>query len=153
MTRQPRWWALGLPDVEVTAVRTAGLLHDVGMIAVPDVIVNKPGSLDADERKTIQDHCTRGAEILEPMEHLGPAITYVLEHPERISGSGYPHGKRGDEISLGGQIVGLAEAWMALIEHPSYRSAMSKTDAMGTLVGATGRFSADLIEALRFSES
>jgi putative nucleotidyltransferase with HDIG domain len=146
--------ALGLSDAEVIAVRTAELLHDVGMIAVPDAVVNKPGDLDPDERRSIEEHCARGAEILGPMEHLGPAITYVLEHHERINGSGYPHGKRGDDISMGGQIVGLAEAWMALTEQRSYRSAMTKAEAMGTLVGTAGSwFSADLLKALRASES
>ena len=146
--------ALELSEVEVRSVRTAGLLHDVGMIAVPDSVVDKPGALDEAERRAVLAHCARGAEILEPMEHLGRAITYVLEHHERIDGSGYPDGKRGADISLGGQIVGLAEVWIALTEPRPYRAAMSKADAMGTLVGAAGSwFSAEILEALRVSES
>ncbi|HSH75829.1 MAG TPA: HD domain-containing phosphohydrolase, partial [Longimicrobiales bacterium] len=96
---------LGADEVEVEAVRTAGLLHDVGMIAIPDALVQKPGSLTPEEYDIIRSHCERGVEILEPMKHLGRAIRYVHEHHERWDGSGYPEGKIGAEISLGGQIV------------------------------------------------
>jgi putative nucleotidyltransferase with HDIG domain len=144
---------LGLPEQEVKSIRTAGLLHDIGMMAVPDAVVNKPGELDPHEYGAIVAHCRKGAEILESMAHLGPAITFVLEHHERLDGTGYPDQKKGDQISLGGQIVGLAEAWTALIEQRSYRDRMRPADALATLLGAVGLwFSAELIEALRASE-
>jgi HD-GYP domain-containing protein (c-di-GMP phosphodiesterase class II) len=77
----------------------------------------------------------------------------VLEHHERYDGTGYPEGKKGQAISLGGQIVGLAEAWTALTERRAYRDAMSPAQAMATLVGAADAwFRGDLIAALRASE-
>jgi putative nucleotidyltransferase with HDIG domain len=144
---------LDLAPDDVKAVRTAGLLHDVGMIAVPDAVVNKPGDLDREEYALIRQHCRKGVDILTPMSHLGSSITYVLEHHERIDGSGYPDGKRGDGISLGGQIVGLAETWTALTEKRAYRDGMSLSEAMATLSGAVGSwFSRELVEAVRASE-
>ncbi|MFP3947773.1 MAG: HD-GYP domain-containing protein [Longimicrobiales bacterium] len=141
--------ALELPDSEVEFIRTAGLLHDIGMIAVPDGVVQKPGELTPEERSAIQDHCRRGAEILEPLTHLGPAITYIYQHHERLDGSGYPEALRRDEISLGGQIVGLAETWNAMTESRSFRDRMSNSDAMDTLMAAADRwYPTELIRAL-----
>jgi response regulator RpfG family c-di-GMP phosphodiesterase len=144
---------LELAPEEVKAVRTAGLLHDVGMIAVPDAVVNKPGELDGEEYALVRQHCRKGMDILTPMSHLGSSITYVLEHHERLDGSGYPDGKRSDAISLGGQIVGLAETWTALTEKRAYRDGMSPREAMSAIGGAVGVwYSPELIEALRASE-
>jgi putative nucleotidyltransferase with HDIG domain len=141
--------AVGVSDEEVHFIHSAGLLHDIGMIAVPDSVVQKPGALDRRETELIREHCRTGARILEPMTHLGPAITYVLEHHERLDGSGYPEGKRGDEISVGGQIVGLAEAWTALLEERTYRDRMPEADARATLSAASGSwFADDLVKAL-----
>jgi putative nucleotidyltransferase with HDIG domain len=145
---------LGLAPEAVKEIRTAGLLHDVGMIAVPDAVVNKPAGLSPEEYALVKQHCAKGAEILRPMAHLGEAITFVLEHHERIDGSGYPEGKSGEGISLGGQIVGLAETWTALTEQRAYRNRMAPMEAMETLAGAVGAwYDAELIEALRASET
>ena len=113
---------LDADEDEIEMVRTAGLLHDVGMMAIPDSLVHKPDSLTQDEFAIIRSHCDRGVAILEPMKHLGRCIRYVYEHHERWDGSGYPRGKKGDEISLGGQIVGISEAWTAILESRAYRA-------------------------------
>ena len=98
----------------------------------------------------IQTHCKRGAEILKPMKHLGEAIRYIAEHHERVNGSGYPEGKKGDEISLGGQIVGISEAWIAILESRAYRSGMSRDEALQMLQELRGQwFSPDVTDALR----
>ena len=142
--------ALELSRDEIASIKTAGLLHDIGMIAVSDAIVNKPGALTPEEVRAVQAHPQRGAEIVAPMEHLAEIRRYILEHHERLDGSGYPDGKRGDEISLGGQIVGLAEAWTALTEDRSFRSGKSAIEAIETLSGTEGAwFSRDLLTALR----
>lgn len=146
--------ALDLTRSEVSSIQTAGLLHDVGMIAVSDVVVNKPEKLTREEVAAISAHPVRGAEILAPMKHLGEARRYVLEHHERLDGSGYPDGKKGSEISLGGQIIGLAESWTAITEDRPFRDRMSRADALETLAGAEGTwYDADLLRALRRSET
>jgi len=141
---------MGADANEVEAVRTAGLLHDVGMIAVPDALVQKPDSLTPEEYQVIRTHCERGVEILEPMRHLGRCIRYVHEHHERWDGSGYPRGKKGDEISLGGQIVGISEAWIAILESRAYRSGRSREEALQILEDKRGVwFSPAVTDALR----
>lgn len=132
--------ALGLPDDEIEAVRTAALLHDIGMIGVPDAVVEKPDALSPEELELIRAHCEEGAAIIEPMKHLGSSIQYVLEHHERWDGSGYPHGKKGDEISLGGQIVGIAEAWTGILESRAYREGRSREQGFEILLAHKGEW-------------
>ena len=142
--------ALECDDDEVEAIRTAGLLHDVGMMAVPDTLISKPDSLTPEEIDLIRSHCDRGVEILQPMTHLGPSIRYVHEHHERWDGSGYPLGKKGEEISLGGQIVGIAEAWTAILESRAYRAGRSRDEGLKILEDKRGIwFSPEVTDALR----
>ncbi|HET9948192.1 MAG TPA: HD domain-containing phosphohydrolase [Longimicrobiales bacterium] len=136
---------LGADEHEVEMVRTAGLLHDVGMMAVPDALVQKPESLTPEEYEVIRSHCDRGVEILEPMKHLGRCIRYVHEHHERWDGSGYPRGLRGDEISLGGQIVGISEAWIAILESRAYRSGRSREEGLAILDAKRGIWFSDAV--------
>ena len=144
---------LGLDEDEVELIRTAGLLHDIGMIAVPEAVVDKQDALTEEELALIRTHPAKGAEIVEPMHHLGPAITYILEHHERWDGSGYPHGKRGDEISLGGQIVGIAESWAGIVESRAYRDARTREEGMKILEDHRGRwFTDDVTDALMKSD-
>lgn len=124
---------LGLDEATVEMVRTAGMLHDVGMSAVPDAIVDKSGALTPEEQALVRSHCEVAVAILEPMKHIREAVRYVLEHHERLDGSGYPHGKKGDEISLGGQIVGISEAWVAILESRAYRAGSSREEAAEVL--------------------
>ncbi len=141
--------ALGLTADEVEQIRTAGLLHDVGMMAIPDTLVQKPDSLNKDELEVIRTHCDRGVEILEPMQHLGTSIRYVHEHHERWDGSGYPVGKKGEEISLGGQIVGISEAWIGILASRAYRAGRTREEALQMLGEHSGEwFSEPVTEAL-----
>ena len=140
---------LGVTTDEVEKIRTAGLLHDVGMMAVPDTLVQKPDSLTKDELEVIRTHCDRGVEILEPMKHLGTSIRYVHEHHERWDGSGYPVGKKGEEISLGGQIVGVSEAWIGILASRAYRAGRTREQALQMLGEHSGEwFSEPVTEAL-----
>ncbi len=145
--------ALDLDADTVEAVRTAGLLHDIGMVGVPDAIIHKPAALTPEELKVVRSHCRRGAEIIEPMRHLDAVCRYVLEHHERFDGSGYPDGKTEDQITLGGQIVGIAEAWTALLEGRAYRTSTSREEGMQLLQKHKGRwFSEQVTDALMESD-
>jgi putative nucleotidyltransferase with HDIG domain len=145
--------SLGLTDAEVEAVRIAGILHDIGMIGVPDAVVEKPSALTDEETGLIRTHPEAGVAIIEPMKHLGPSIRYVLEHHERWEGSGYPDGKAGSEISLGGQIVGISEAWIAILESRSYREGRSREEGMEILRSHQDEwFTAEVTNALMKSD-
>lgn len=144
---------MGLSSTEVESVRTAGLLHDVGMMAVPDFLVEKKTTLTSDEFEIIRSHCDRGVQILKPMSHLGDAIRFIHEHHERWDGSGYPAGKSGGDISLGGQIVGIAEAWTAVLASRAYRKGLTREEGLAMLVEMSGLwFSPDVTDALARSD-
>lgn len=146
--------ALDLSPNEVEDIRTAGLLHDVGMMAIPDALVEKADALTDEEFEVIRSHCDRGVEILAPMQHLGQVIRYIHEHHERLNGTGYPQGKRGDEISLGGQIVGISETWIAILESRAYRNGMTREEGLQLLGELEGQwFSKEVTDALRRADA
>ena len=95
-------------------VRLAGRLRDVGRIGVREAVLNKAGTLTDEELEHIREHLLIGVEILAPLEHLGPVITFVQDHHERWDGAGYPRRLRGAEISIGGRILAAADAFNAL---------------------------------------
>ena len=140
---------LGLPLHQVRACKTAGFLHDIGMIAIPDAILAKSSPLSEDETRRIQDHCRLGRELLEPFTHLGPVARYVFHHHERVDGSGYPEGLMGKEIPLGAQIVAAADSFRALVEPRPYREAHAPSEAVELLMGTAGIWHAEhILEAL-----
>jgi response regulator RpfG family c-di-GMP phosphodiesterase len=136
---------LQLPRSEVRACKTAGFLHDIGMIAVPDAILEKTSALTDEESSRIQDHCRIGKDLLQPFTHLGPVPEYVFHHHERVDGSGYPSGLLGDQTPFGAQIVAAAESFQALVEPRPYRDAHSPEEAIGILVGTAGIWHSDEI--------
>ena len=143
---------MGLSFEQVAAIRAAALLHDIGMIGVPDRIVEKAGKLSSEEYGELQFHCQRGADIVAPLDSLQDAPRFILEHHERIDGSGYPLGLEGAAISLGGQIVGIAEAWSAIVEERPYRAGAGSEEAAEILSDQAGSgFSAQVVKALRES--
>ncbi len=129
---------LGLPAVQVRWCRAAGFLHDIGMIAIPDSIVEKSTALTPEESAKIQEHCRIGREILQPFPHLGPVPEYVYLHHERVDGSGYPGGLRGEGIPIGAQVVAAADSYRALVEPRPFRPAHPPSEAMEILIGTAG---------------
>ena len=144
--------ALGLDDVRLDDLRTAARLHDIGKLAVPDSILNKAGALDEDEFRIIKTHPVVGAELLRSWGLAEPA-TIVLQHHERIDGSGYPFGLRGDGIRLESRIVHAADAYVAMMRDRPYRKAMQQEEAFAELVRHSGtQFDRDVVEALIATE-
>jgi len=129
---------LSLPKTEVRACKTAGYLHDIGMIAIPDGILEKDSPLTPEESSRIQEHCRIGKDLLEPFSHLGSVPRYVFCHHERVDGSGYPLGLSGQEIPLGAQIVAAADSFRALVEPRPYRAPHSAGEAVEILIGTAG---------------
>ncbi|UCF19624.1 MAG: response regulator [Gemmatimonadota bacterium] len=145
---------LGLEKGEVADLRTAGLLHDVGMIAVPESIMHKQGPLNDVEYSKVREHVAIAAQILEPLPHLARALGFVRSHHERLNGSGYPTGLRGSDFTIGGQVVAVAEVYASLTEERAHRPAHSPVEALETLQGSQdiwfeGRAVAALVMALK----
>jgi HD-GYP domain-containing protein (c-di-GMP phosphodiesterase class II) len=124
---------LALPDAEVDRIRTAALLHDLGKVAVPQEILEKPAALTSAEWRTVVQHPRIGQVILEQAAALKDAVPIILHHHERFSGHGYPFGLRGSEIPLGARIVAIADAYDAMIHDRPYKRAMSHDSAIAEL--------------------
>ncbi len=124
---------LGLPEEEIERVRIASLLHDLGKLAVPPEILDKPEALTDGEWQAIGEHPRIGQVILEQASSLREAIPVVLHHHERFNGGGYPHGLRGNEIPLGARIVAVADAYHAMVHDRPYSAAKSHQDALAEL--------------------
>lgn len=131
--------ALGLEATVVSDVRLAGRLHDIGMLGVPEAILNKPGSLTAEEYEQVKDHVRIGMELLTPLEHLGFVLDYVQDHHERWDGTGYPRRIDGDSITIGGRILAAADAFDALTSGRSFRRAAGAEDALETIGYVVGQ--------------
>jgi putative nucleotidyltransferase with HDIG domain len=137
--------ALGLRNLEFGA-----LLHDVGKINVPKEIINKPGRLTEEEWKIIQRHPVDGQQMLDRVGgRLSQVGRIVRTHHERVDGTGYPDGLRGDEIPLEARIISACDAYSAMTTTRSYRAAMPSSDAMTEIVRCAGaQFDAAVVAAL-----
>jgi diguanylate cyclase (GGDEF)-like protein len=124
---------LGLPDCEVERIRVASLLHDIGKVAVPAQILQKPGPLDDDEWLRVVQHPRTGDAILQRVASVGDARAIILHHHEHYSGRGYPHGLAGNDIPLGARIVAVADAYDAMVQDRPYRSAITHAAAIEEL--------------------
>jgi len=118
--------ATGMDAADVERVHVAGLVHDIGKIGVPEAVLCKPGRLTAEEFEAIKRHPQIGYDILKDIPLLKDVLPGVLEHHERWDGLGYPNGVAGEEISLMGRILALADTFDAMSSTRSYRPAMSR---------------------------
>ena len=107
----------------IQMIRVAGLLHDLGKIFVPVEILNKPGDLTEDERGVIRSHPKAAYDVLKNVEFPWPIADIVLQHHERMNGSGYPSGLKGEEILLEARVLGVADVVEAMSSPRSYRQA------------------------------
>jgi diguanylate cyclase (GGDEF)-like protein/putative nucleotidyltransferase with HDIG domain len=124
--------AMGLDEETVEQVRLAGLLHDLGKIAIPDRILQKPGKLDPDELRIMREHAELGYRLLEGLG-VSPVDRWIRHHHEWWDGSGYPLGLAGEDIPLGSRIILAADAFDAMTSDRVYRAAGSAADAVAEL--------------------
>jgi PAS domain S-box-containing protein len=129
---------LGLTEHQVTGLRVAGGVHDVGKIAVPAEILSKPTRLSAAEFAIVKTHAQQGYEILKDIEFPWPIANAVWQHHERLDGSGYPLGLRGDEISLEARILAVADVVESMSTHRPYRPALGLDPAFAELESKSG---------------
>jgi HD-GYP domain-containing protein (c-di-GMP phosphodiesterase class II) len=138
---------MGLPAEEIERIRIAALLHDLGKIAIPEEILDKPTTLSDAEWQAIGEHPRIGQVILEQASNLRDAIPVVLHHHERFNGGGYPHGLRGSEIPLGARIVAVADAYHAMVHDRPYKEALNHDDALDEIRRHAGtQFDPEVVE-------
>jgi putative nucleotidyltransferase with HDIG domain len=127
-----------LSKEELQALHTAAFLHDIGKLAVPEHIINKPGKLTPEEFEKMKIHPVVGAEILERVRFPYPVVPIVRSHHEWWNGAGYPDGLKGEEIPIGARVLTVVDCFDALISDRSYRKAMSTEEAMAILKSMSG---------------
>ncbi len=138
----------GLNEKEIELIGVAAITHDVGKIAIPDSILNKPGRLTTEEMEIMKSHTSKGAELLSSIQQLRNNEMYpyaydiAMHHHERWDGNGYPHGLKGDEISIWSQVVSIADVYDALVSKRCYKSPFTFDQAVEMIVsGQCGAFS------------
>jgi putative two-component system response regulator len=129
---------LSLSDAEVQRMWLAGYLHDIGKIGIKEAVLNKPGKLNEEEWRLIQQHPVVAGKILGPISELSDVIDIIVHHHERYDGSGYPDGIEGGSIPLGARILTVADAYDALTSRRPYRDALSCEEARRILEEAAG---------------
>ncbi|MCD6326677.1 HD-GYP domain-containing protein [bacterium] len=115
---------MGFPEERVEGVRLAGIIHDIGKISVPAEILNTPRPLTETEYSLVKMHPKIGHDILAGIDFSAPVADIVLQHHERMDGSGYPTGLKGDEILLEARILAVADVVEAMVSHRPYRPAL-----------------------------
>jgi len=143
---------MGLDEQRMFALRTGGLLHDIGKMAIPAELLDKPGRLTPDEYARVKEHAAIGERILKAFDYsrLTAIHDIVRHHHERLDGSGYPDGLRGGEVSQMARIVAVADVYDALTSARAYRGALSHGEAMRILhqEAAAGRLDSRLVRLL-----
>ncbi|HYE66044.1 MAG TPA: diguanylate cyclase [Pyrinomonadaceae bacterium] len=129
---------LGLSDNEIEALKAGALLHDVGKLAVPDHILNKPGRLTAAEFEKMKIHTIVGAEILGRVEFPYPVVPIVRHHHEQWDGHGYPDGLRGEEIPITARIISVVDCFDSVREDRPFRRGMTREEASALLRRGAG---------------
>jgi putative nucleotidyltransferase with HDIG domain len=117
--------AMGLPRDQINTIARGAFLHDIGKMAIPDKILNKPGKLETDEMTIMKEHAYHGYQIVKKIPFLSEAAEIVYSHQERFDGSGYPRGLKGEQIPLGARIFSVADTLDAITSDRIYRQAQS----------------------------
>jgi len=142
--------AYGIDEAEAERIRTAGIVHDVGKIGVPERVLCKPGKLDDEEFALIKMHPEIGHRILKGVLLLDHTLPGVLHHHERFDGRGYPHKLAGEGIPLQARIIGLADTFDAMSSSRSYRPAMPREKVLAEIARCAGtQFDPSVVEAFK----
>jgi putative nucleotidyltransferase with HDIG domain len=143
---------LGLSVKELDALRFGALFHDIGKIAIPDVLLTKPARLTEDEYELMKRHSAEGARIVAKFSRLRDSVAIIRHHHERWDGRGYPEGLAGEDIPLAAAIAGLADAWDAMTIERPYQRALSTAEALEEVRSCRGsQFAPAVVDA--FSEA
>ena len=130
--------ALNLPEEEAEALHLAGLLHDLGKVGTPDAVLGKTAALDENDWGYIREHPSKGAEVLSHLAAYQDVADIVLYHHERLDGSGYPSGIKGDKIPEMAKVLAIADSYHAMTSDRPYRPARSSFEALKELRSCAG---------------
>ncbi len=130
--------AIGFTEKELTLIEFAGLLHDIGKIAIPEMILQKKGYLTTEEWSIIKKHPGHSVKIIEPVFNLKPIQDWILYHHERWDGEGYPFGKEGKEIPIQSRILSVCDTFSAMIEDRPYRKGLAQEQVKKELKRVAG---------------
>ena len=140
---------LGLDKDRLMGLYIGGLLHDIGKVSTPEVILSKPGKLAEEEWNLIRTHTKQGYEILDGSRFPWPVADMALHHHERLDGSGYPHGISGDKISLENRILGVCDVVEAMRSFRPYRPARSMEEVLEEIKGGRGtKYDAAVVDVM-----
>jgi len=138
---------LGWSDDRLLGLRLGAQIHDIGKIRVPAEILNRPGKLTDIEYQMLRSHCVVGREIVEGISFPWPIAEMVMQHHERMDGSGYPAGLVGDEILLEARILAVADVVEAMASHRPYRAALGMDAAMAEIRRGRGSsYDAEIVD-------
>ncbi|HYL85524.1 MAG TPA: HD domain-containing phosphohydrolase [Candidatus Angelobacter sp.] len=141
---------LRLDDSQLSAIRAAAMLHDIGKLAVPEQILSKPGRLTPEEFEKMKIHPVVGAEILDRVQFPYPVVPIVRSHHEKWDGTGYPDAISGERIPIGARILSAVDCFDALTSERPYRRAVSPDEAMAHLRSESGRsFDPRVVEGIQ----
>ena len=139
---------MGLSEDRIYGLQMASVIHDLGKLTIPGEILCKPGRLSGPEYAMIQTHVQSGYDILKKIDFPWPLADIVIQHHERLDGSGYPHGLSGDQILLEARILSVADVFETIGSHRPYRPSLGMKKAMGELTENSGRlYDPDVVEA------
>ena len=137
-----------IDDEFMNALHIESRLHDIGKIAIPDTVLNKPGKLNEDEYNQIKAHPVTSAHILAPIEDIKESIEIIRHHHERVDGKGYPSGYTKDQIPVRSRIIAVADSYDAMTSDRPYRKAMSIEEAISELEKNRGtQFDEEAVDA------
>lgn len=130
---------IGMEADRLDGLRLGGMIHDIGKIYLPAEILNRPGRLSGTELALVKTHSEVGCEIVRDVQFPWPVAEMILQHHERLDGSGYPRALKGDEILLEAQILAVADVVEAMASHRPYRPALGIDKALGEIRAGSGR--------------
>ncbi len=124
---------IGLPEGQLTALRRAGVVHDIGKVAIPESVLLKPGPLTPEERTIVKRHPVVGERICAPLKSFRLVLPVIRHHHERFNGTGYPDGLKGEQIPLTARVLQIVDVYDALTTQRPYKNVLSCGEALTTM--------------------